>query len=95
MNFILKTATVLVVASSALDLSAASKLSTPGFAIQFEKGDSSFYALVCYSCSDILFFDAKGGRVGGWGMTYEAAFALIHRFYELFPDDPEVQGLKF
>ncbi len=68
---------------------------TPGFAIRFDKGDDSFYALVCYSCSDIFFFDAEGNRVAGWGMTYEAAFALIHRFYELFPDDAEVQSLKF
>ena len=66
----------------------------PGFAISFDKGGDSFYALVCYSCSDILFFDSDGNRVSGWGMTYEAEFALIYRFYELFPDDAEVQALK-
>ena len=61
---------------------------------QVIKGGDSFYALVCYSCSDILFFDSDGNRVSGWGMTYEAEFALIYRFYELFPDDAEVQALK-
>ena len=70
-------------------------LFSPGFAIRFDKGDDSFYALVCYSCSDIFFFDAAGNHVSGWGMTYEAAFALIHRFYELFPNDSEVQAIKF
>ncbi len=68
---------------------------TPGFAIRFDKGDVSYYALVCYACSDIIFFDSSGNRVAGWGMTYEAAFALIHRFCELFPDDAEVRTIKF
>ena len=67
----------------------------PGFAIRFDKGGDSFYALVCYLCSDIFFFNAEGDRVAGWGMTYEAAYALVYRFYELFPDDTEVQAIKF
>jgi len=68
---------------------------SPGFAIQFDHGESSYYALVCYSCNDIFILDAEGECVAGWGMTYEAAFALIHRFYKIFPDDSEVQSLKF
>jgi len=68
---------------------------SPGFAIRFEQGSTSFYALVCYSCRDIIFVDANGATVMGWGMSYEAAFGLIHRFYQLFPTDPEVQNLKF
>jgi len=67
----------------------------PGFAIRFEKKGKSYYALVCYSCMDILFFDEEGEQVSGWGMTFESAFALIHKFYEAFPDDAEVQRIKF
>ena len=67
----------------------------PGFAIQFEREGRSYFALICYSCMDIIFCDEDGERVGGWGMTYEAAFALIDKFHEAFPDDPDVKNLKF
>ena len=67
---------------------------TPGFAIGFHRGPTSFYALICYSCSDIIFFDTDGNQVSGWGMTYEAKLALIQKFYKLFPNDPEVQSIK-
>ena len=66
----------------------------PGFAIRFHKGNTSFYALICYSCSDIIFFDTDENQVSGWGMTYEAKLALIQKFYKLFPNDPEVQSIK-
>ena len=67
----------------------------PGFAISFERKGRSYYALVCYSCMDIIFFDEQGEQVSGWGMTYESAFALLHKFQAAFPDDPDVQSIKF
>jgi hypothetical protein len=67
----------------------------PGFAIRFERKGRSYFALVCYSCSDVIFLDEAGASVAGWGMTHEAASALIHKFYEVFPDDAEVQEIKF
>jgi hypothetical protein len=68
---------------------------SPGFAIRFQRNKSDFYALVCYSCSDILIYDAHGEQVGGFGMTREAEAALAVMFRETFPDDSEVQDLKF
>lgn len=68
---------------------------SPGFAIRFDHGGNPFTALVCYSCRDILFFDSMGEQVAGWGMTYESAFALIHRFHDLFPDDAGVKNIRF
>jgi hypothetical protein len=44
---------------------------------------------------DIIFFDEQGEQVCGWGMTYESAFALLHKFQAAFPDDPDVQSIKF
>ncbi len=67
----------------------------PGFAVCFERGTRSYYALICYSCSDVIFVDESGESVSGWGMTHEAAVALLHKFYEVFPDDAEVQEIKF
>ena len=68
---------------------------TPGFAIRFKRNKSHFFALVCYSCGDILILDPYGEQVGGFGMTKEAEATLARMFRETFPDDPEVQGLKF
>jgi hypothetical protein len=67
----------------------------PGFAIRFERLGRSYYALVCYSCMDIIFFNEQGEQVSGWGMTYESAFALLHKFQAAFPDDADVQSIKF
>ena len=67
----------------------------PGFAVRFERGTRSYYALICYSCSDVIFVDESGETVSGWGMTREAEVALLHKFYEVFPADAEVQEIKF
>jgi hypothetical protein len=67
----------------------------PGFAIRFERKGRSYYALVCYSCLDMIFYDEQGERVSEWGMTYESAFALLHKFQAAFPDDMDVQKIKF
>jgi hypothetical protein len=67
----------------------------PGFAIRFERKERSYYALVCYSCLDIIFFDEQGEQVSGWGMTYESAFALLNKFQAAFPNDAGVQSIKF
>jgi hypothetical protein len=67
---------------------------SPGFAIQFSNGPNSFYALVCFSCSDLMFYNSEGEEVNGWGMTSEAEYVLIERFRKLFPNDSEVQSLK-
>lgn len=66
----------------------------PGFAIRFERSGRSYFALVCFSCSDVIFLDEAGEMVAGWGMTHEAASALLHKFYEEFPDDAEVRNIK-
>jgi hypothetical protein len=67
----------------------------PGFAIRFQRKERSYYALVCYSCMDIIFFDEQGEQVSGWGMTYESAFALLNKFQAAFPNDADVQSIKF
>jgi len=67
----------------------------PGFAVEFERKGSSYFALICYSCMDIIFFDEAGEQVSGWGMTYEAAFALIDKFHQQYPDDTDVKNIKF
>ena len=66
-----------------------------GFAIQFHHHGNSFYALVCFSCHDIIFLDSSGEQVANWGMTIEFATALIHKFYNLYPNDAEVQNIAF
>jgi len=68
---------------------------SPGFAVSFKKGETRFFALVCYSCSDIILYDPEANHVGGFGMTKEAEAALAFLFQQAFPDDPEVQVLKF
>ena len=79
--------------TSVTDVSAC--LFSPGFGIEFVRGESEFYALVCYSCSDILFFDREGQTVGGFGMTREAEAALAGMLRTVYPDDTEVQTLSY